>query len=258
VTGTTARPEHGTEVLDREALEAEKEFLLRSLDDLERNLADDDIDRDTYERLRDEYTARAASVARSLRDGVDERPRARRPSTAARMGVIALVVVFACAAALLLARSLGARLPGQGLTGGPSESTETTSAPAPDSVAGRLASAREHAGRREFADALRQYGEVARVDPSNVEARAYGGWMLAQLGLADDALEAIDRAVAMDPGYADARFFKGFVLYRAKDDPAAAVPELRKFLELAPESPMAPQVRDLLAQAEAEMKQESR
>ncbi len=57
MTGTTARPEHGTEVLDREALEAEKEFLLRSLDDLERNLADDDIDRATYERLRSEYTA---------------------------------------------------------------------------------------------------------------------------------------------------------------------------------------------------------
>ncbi len=241
---------------DRSALEAEKEFLLRSLDDLERNLADDDIDRATYERLRREYTARAAAVARSLREGVDERPRVRRLSTAARVGVAVVVVIFAGASALLLARSMGARVPGQGLTGGPGAGP---TAPAdPDSVPGRLARAREYAGRGEYASALRQYGEAARLAPSNVEARAYGGWMLARIGLPDDALKALDRAIALDPDYPDARFFKGFVLYRAKHDPAAAVPELERFLALDADGPMAPQVRQLLAQARADQKQEKR
>lgn len=254
MTGTTARGADAP-APDRDALVAEKEFLLRSLDDLERNRDDDDIDPATYERLNREYTARAAAVARALRDGVDERPRSRRLPTAARVGVVVAVVAFSAVTAVLLTRSLGARLPGQGPTGGPEPGAAATD-PAPDSVAGRLASAREHAGRGDFTAALRQYGEVARLDPSNVEARAYGGWMLAQLGLPDDAVKALDRAIEMDPGYADARFFKGFVLYRAKHDPAAAIPELRRFFALAPDSPMAPQVRRLLEQALAEQKQE--
>jgi len=252
VTGTTARGADAP-APDRDALVAEKEFLLRSLDDLERNRDDDDIDPATYERLNREYTARAAAVARALRDGVDERPRSRRLPTAARVGVVVAVVAFSAVTAVLLTRSLGARLPGQGPTGGPGAAATD---PAPGSVAARLASAREHAGRGDFTAALRQYGEVARLDPSNVEARAYGGWMLAQLGLPDDAVKALDRAIEMDPDYADARFFKGFVLYRAKHDPAAAIPELRRFLALAPDSPMAPQVRRLLEQALAEQKQE--
>lgn len=248
MTGTATTP-------DREALEAEKEFLLRSLDDLERNRDDDDIDVATYERLRGEYTARAAAVARALSDGVDDRPRARRWSTPARTAAAAAVVLFAALSGLLMARSLGARLPGGGPTGGPDTRT-TAAAPDPDSVAGRLAAARRAAGEGDFTSALRRYGEVARLDPSNVEARAYGGWMLAQLGLPDDALKALDRSIALDPSYPDAHFFKGFVLFRAKHDAGAALPELRRFLELAPDSPMAPQVRDLVEQAQDESEQE--
>ena len=63
-------------------LEAEREFLLRSLDDLESEREAGNIDDETYRSLHEDYTARAATVIRSLRDGVapvlPEAPRARR------------------------------------------------------------------------------------------------------------------------------------------------------------------------------------
>lgn len=48
------------------ALEEERDFLLRSLDDLEAEHAAGDLDRHDYETLRDTYTARAADVLRRL------------------------------------------------------------------------------------------------------------------------------------------------------------------------------------------------
>ena len=51
------------------ALEEQRDFLLGSLDDLERERAAGDIDEADYEALRDDYTARAAAVLRALDDG---------------------------------------------------------------------------------------------------------------------------------------------------------------------------------------------
>ncbi|MDQ1449531.1 MAG: hypothetical protein QOC79_2502, partial [Actinomycetota bacterium] len=54
-------------------LEAERDFLLRSLEDLDSELATGNIDPDTYRVLHDDYTARASAVIQSIADGV-ERP----------------------------------------------------------------------------------------------------------------------------------------------------------------------------------------
>src|SRR5262249_38766367 len=59
---------------DRARLEAERDVLLKSLDDLEAEHAAGGIDDESYQTLRDDYTARAAAVIRALRDGVDARP----------------------------------------------------------------------------------------------------------------------------------------------------------------------------------------
>ncbi len=58
----------------REQLEAERDFLLKSLDDLEAERAAGGIDEESYQALHDDYTARAAATIRTLRDGVDARP----------------------------------------------------------------------------------------------------------------------------------------------------------------------------------------
>src|SRR5438045_1411526 len=57
--------------LDRDAVEAERDFLLRSLDDLDAERAEGNIDNGTYQTLHDDYTARAAAAIRSL-DAIHE------------------------------------------------------------------------------------------------------------------------------------------------------------------------------------------
>ena len=75
-----ARPD--TERLDperRRQLEEERDFLMQSLDDLELEHESGGIDDESYEELHDDYTARAAAVIRTLRDGsTSRRPRRRR------------------------------------------------------------------------------------------------------------------------------------------------------------------------------------
>ena len=51
---------------DRAPLEEQRDFLLRSLEDLEREHDAGDIDEHDYEALRDDYTVRAAAVLRAL------------------------------------------------------------------------------------------------------------------------------------------------------------------------------------------------
>lgn len=245
---------------DTASLEAERDFLLRSLDDLDAERAAGNIDDEAYATLRDDYTARAAAVVRALRDGVDARP--LTPPVSARRRVLTWtgIATFAVLAGLALAAALGARLPGQTATGNAQVTADDRRADLraaaearPDDVPTRLAYARFLMGERDWTGALREFGAVNRLDPANVEARAYGGWILyVGLGAPNEALTSIDRALTLDPGYADARFFRGVVLFRGLGQPGRAIPELQRYLVLEPEGPLSDQVRTLLAEAVAE------
>ena len=57
---------------DLDALQQEREFLLRSLRDLEAEHQAGDIDETDYGSLRDDYTARAAAVLRAIEKGRGE------------------------------------------------------------------------------------------------------------------------------------------------------------------------------------------
>ena len=61
------------------SLESERDFLLRSIADLETEREAGNLDDDRYRALKDDYTARAAAVLRSIEEGRDARRR-RRPS----------------------------------------------------------------------------------------------------------------------------------------------------------------------------------
>ena len=99
-------------------LEDERRYLLRSLRDLDAELAAGDVDATDYATLRDGYTKRAADVLRSIEEGRAALPpkppgRWRRTLLAA-----AIVVVVAVGAGILVARTAGQRSPGQTITGG--------------------------------------------------------------------------------------------------------------------------------------------
>ena len=137
----------------------------------------------------------------------------------------------------------GGRSPGQPVTG---------SVPG-DTVAGedRVAQALALETDGEAVEALKLYDEILADEPDNVEALAYRGWLLKRAGLPDQALESLDRAVTVDPTFADAHFFRGMVLYQDRDDPAGAVVEFEAFLANDPPPDFIDAVGEVLAQAQA-------
>lgn len=153
---------------------------------------------------------------------------------------------------MLLVRSTGERQPGQTITGNAQSTARDLDQLArqareqPDDYDAQMAYAVALMTAGEAADALRVFDAAARLDPTSAAPRAYGGWILFLAGLTDESLQRLDAAVAADPGYPDARFFRGMVLLRGRSDPAGALVELRRFLELAPAGPERDRVQQLV------------
>lgn len=204
---------------DRAALEEELDFLLRSLDDLDREKSASDVDERDYEALRSSYVARAAEVRRDL-DGVSE-PVIAKPRSWRRIAVgCAVVVAFASLAGWLVARESGQRLPGQSLSGDTGSST-----------ASMLAQASQLGFSNPDA-AIELYTRVLAINPDNVEALTYRGWITAlsardmkgNEGVATllRAFADLKRAVETDPSYPDAYCFLGIVQFRYLADAEGA------------------------------------
>lgn len=179
-------------------LEEQRRFLLRSITDLDREHQFGDVDDRDYETLRDGYTARAASVMRSIDGGQAEsrRRRPRRPSVLAAWVLGTLLV--ASLAGWLVARTSGQRLPGQSISGG---------LPG-DEVATKLAEARQFLGV-DPQQAIVRYQQVRELDPNNAEALTYMGWLVAQngSGAAASGAALLRGAIKLDPTYADPHCF---------------------------------------------------
>ena len=98
-------------------LEEEQRFLLRSLDDLEREHDAGDVDETDYVTLRDGYTARAAAVLRTIAAERAQLP-PRPPIEWRRLAITGVIVLVAIGALWWwLAASSAQRLPGQEITG---------------------------------------------------------------------------------------------------------------------------------------------
>jgi tetratricopeptide (TPR) repeat protein len=234
----------------------EREFLLRSLDDLEAEHAAGNVDDATYARLHADYTARAARAVR----GDEPVATAAAPSRGRRFAVVAGLVAFAVVVAVVLAVTVGARLPGDPVTGRARERETVTAAERertleaaararPDDSSAQLALARYRLGQRDAAGALQAFQAAATLAPTNPEPFAYSGWIIRLQGYPDEAMQLLDKALAVDPDYPDAHFFRGFILLRDKKEPERAIPDFQQYLVAAPDSPLADQVRTLLAEA---------
>jgi cytochrome c-type biogenesis protein CcmH/NrfG len=261
----------------RERLEAERDFLLRSLDDLEAEHDSDGIDDESYQRLHDDYTARAAAVIRSLRDGVRDTPRGgEAPGGRRRVLLIGAVVVFGMLTGVALASALGARLPGQTSSGNTGSRTGTAAPGAtvrqrrqqleaavarnPQDVASRLLLAEFLEAENNPAGALQQYDAVVKLDPSNAIAEAQAGrilYLTAQAAPASQAADLVNRArarldhaILLNPQYADAHFFRAIILAQEFQAFTDAQNDLQHYLVLAPNGMFADQARQLLAQVE--------
>ncbi|HEV3497796.1 MAG TPA: tetratricopeptide repeat protein [Actinomycetes bacterium] len=234
-------------VHDRDELEEERDFLLASLQDLEREREAGELSERDYQALHADYTARAAVVLRALdrgrsrtagRGSQPARPVKTRRPLVVTLGVVLLVAAVAGGA---VATFSAQREPGAPMTGS-----------LPDTPSGRMQQALQLESEGKAAEALKLYDELIRENPRDIAALSYRGWLLKRAGLPDQALDSLDRAIAVDPKFPDAHFFRGMVLYQDRKDPAAAVTEFRLFLSNNPPREMVPLVEDVLRRAMAD------
>jgi cytochrome c-type biogenesis protein CcmH/NrfG len=262
-------------VSTREELESERDFLMRSLDDLELERSSGGIDEESYALLHDDYTARAAATIRALRDGVDARvsaPRAASPKR--RVAVVALVVVFAVAAGVALAAAVGVRLPGETSSGNAqsevvdaigrriTELQDQVNAN-PDDYDLRLDLADAYEENNDLATAIEQWDAAVTIDPNRPEGHAQLGRALylvsegvddreAQGQLVAQARAALDTAIAVGPGYADAHFFRA-VLLAALGELTRAQADVQTYLATAPTGTWRDSANALLTQLTREL-----
>jgi cytochrome c-type biogenesis protein CcmH/NrfG len=274
------RPDRGR--LDperRRQLEDERDFLMQSLDDLELEHESGGIDDESYAELHDDYTARAAAVIRTLRDGIDVTPPAPPKSprrTRRRVALVAGVLVFAVAAGTSLAYALGARLPGQTETGNSAAAPSTTNAAgralaqkivqlqeqvnkAPNDYDLRLQLAQAYEENGDLPNALKQSDDAITIDGSRPEAHANAARLIylaseaapaakAKNQLVAQALAGFNQAIAVGPDYPDAYYFRAVLYTQSLRDFARAQVDLQNYLVKAPDGTWAALARQLLGQ----------
>ena len=259
------------------SLESERDFLLRSIADLENERDAGNLDEERYRALKDDYTARAAAVLRSIEEGRDALPAPAPVPRPRKLLTGGAILAFFVVAALALAAATGTRREGETATGNAQSAGAPSTGPEadkarratlerqvtehPDDPAAHLAYARYLVEVGDLPAAVREYVAAARLDPKNPEAHAYAGWvtfLAAQspeadpktaAELTDRALLRLDSAVAAAADYPDAYFFRGMVQFRGKNNPRAAIPDFERYLTLVPGGPLDEQVKQVLAQA---------
>jgi tetratricopeptide (TPR) repeat protein len=248
---------HGDAAIERSALLDERDQLLRAIDDLDREHAAGDIDDADYQTLTDSYTARTAHVLRQLNDEptvatplvkVNQKPRW------IGWAAYGLIGTFAIGAGILVARSAGERIGNTGLTGTVRSASNTQQ----DTIDALLTTARNSLASDPF-KALKAFDEVHKLDPQNVEAVTYGGWLVRNVGrsatdetqrkeLLDSAIRRLEDAIKLDPTYPDALAFRGIIFLRDQNDPKSAVVVFDALDKLNPPN----QIKQLIGSAEQE------
>ena len=217
------------------ALEEERDFLLDSLADLEREHDADDVDDADYESLKDAYTSRAADVLRAIADRHELIDASRTPRSWARTFVtLALVGVLAVGAGWVVFRNAGTRAPGQGLTGDARQDSANLILQAQSATGQASAALQAGDGAKAlkyFESAITAYDRALELSPANAEALTYRGWVLHTIAVNSEAAEAaqldvqaldyLNRAIAVDPNYSDARVFRAILERNAKQFAAA-------------------------------------
>jgi tetratricopeptide (TPR) repeat protein len=221
------------------ALEEERDFLLGSLEDLEREHDAGDIDDADYRALKDDYTMRAATVITRIEHRQAVTTENTRPH---RWGLVvssvAALVVLAVGAGWLVAASSGQREPGDTITGDVRTSTIDQLAKAADYTAQATAALRagdSDAAVTAYQNALATYDSVLETQPENTEALTYRGWLFHVLALQAngqtaaqfdaEALDGLDHALEVDPRYVDARIFRA-IIYEGAGRTADAAADL--------------------------------
>ncbi|HSF06371.1 MAG TPA: tetratricopeptide repeat protein [Methylomirabilota bacterium] len=253
----------------REQLLEQKRQALRALRELQFEHETGHVSDDDYAELTMRYEAEAARVLTELDQLGPAAPSAvARPAPTAARGWRHPVVLTAGALALLaFGVALGAGISrhtspdptaGVPMTGSrplatleptPGASAGQPGAVSPEMLQGMLRAARNSLVEGRYGEAIAAYQAVLKREPRNVDAMTHLGLIVAIGGHADAALEAFDRALAIDPDYGPALLYRGQVLYERKQDAAGAIRSWERFLKVVPAGEDHERVKQLIAEA---------
>ena len=259
---------------EREDLELERAFLLRSLEDLDGEYRAGDVSEEDYSRLRDQYTARAAEVLRAIdsvrtpaqatkvESDVPDRPESpgepesrpaseavlrRRRGAGRRRSLLwgGVGLLLAGAATAVVVSNTGDRLPGNTATGGISLSPGQTEAR-------EVSQAADLEQEGEYSQALSLYEEVLAQNPTDALALSGAGWLEFEAGVLDSNEKTLEKgqsleeqAVSVDPGYAYARALLGSMFF-VEGDASQAVEQYSQFIsDDPPSSEVSPFLADI-------------
>ena len=214
----------------------EREFLLRSLEDLEREHDAGDLDDADYLALRDDYTWRAAQAIRA------EHEATAPASSRGRRGLVALagVLLFAVVAGVLVAQASGRRDAGDAATGSVDQS-----------VTEKLNEAGRCFSEGDADCAIELYDEVLEEQPANAEALTYKGWATyVLLGDTEEALTMLIDAATAHRDYPDVHAFLAVLFFRSGLVQQASN-ELDRLDALEPPPDVLAQIEGLRAQVDA-------
>lgn len=239
----------------RRRLEDERDFLLRSIEDLESERAAGDLAAADYEALRDDYTARAAVVLRTLAHVPDhseappgddagvgepnalerpaEAPDAGRPRRRRRLLLWGALAAFAIAAVVLVVAEVTARLPGQTSSGSITLSRT-------QQLERSLAQAETLENEGKLSQALVLYRQVLAQDPTQEQALAESGWLEYEAGAAAKNSTLLSRgqgdelaAEHTDPSAYAPHLYLGSMLL-VENQSSSAADEFSRFLASSP------------------------
>ncbi len=244
----------------------ERDYLLRSIDDLEREHEAGGIDDTDYRTLRAGFVERAAAAIRALDEapavpgagtpaqpapsgparaapessGASPRPgpRSRLDAVRRRLGRrstrrVLVPLGVACVLGLVVvvaARAAGIRLPGEYASGSVTLSSAAQ-------VRQELDQAAILATEGRLRTAISVYDTVLAAVPHQAEALAYKGWLIRLAGISArstlavaDGDATLAEAVRVAPGYAEARAFYAIALLEDERDVQGAVTQLEAML----------------------------
>lgn len=260
-------------------LRAEKETLLRTLKDLEFDLASGKLSTEDYGVLRSRYEMRAMAVLQEL-DTQESTLRRRpheistaqdspaNPPTPSRSiwsrpvfaaSVVGCLILIIGVGGFLLGRvtqdgteELVARNPDQGGDTTPLTALESRLSQNPRDLEALVGLGRIYLQTGQMPKAIEFYKRALEVDSDNVSALSGLAMILAQAGHSDQALGLFDRVLAINPQVPMALLFRGRILYEEKKDVPGAIANWEEFLRIMPQGGPAEVVRGWIEEARRE------
>jgi len=232
---------------DRWFLNDQREFLLRSIDDAEREYDAGDLTKADFDVLIVRDRQRLAEVEAELAALGPERseesiplaqpevaPARRRYSNWRRAGIVVACLFIATGALILVDHALNPAAPGQPSSGSTPESKT-------ELIAEQLAEAVILNNDGEGVPALQIYQKVLSEDPGDPIALAASGWLEWNYGNAARSASVMrtgrsaeQKAIRVAPTYYGGHLFLGLIIFNQDHNAAGAIAQFTKFLADSP------------------------